>query len=326
LQLFLARLATDPATFQEYLRNPDEVVHEAGLSPLDRAALSTPVWHFLARLATDPGTLERYFSDPEEVVREAGLSPPDRAALKAMTETPVMAPPTPAAPEERHPSSAMNRPVRTGPTPSDQGEVIQVLKMAAYSLRRPVSLSVISGPSGLSVEPLAGELRGLLNGHGPTLAAAEEDIGRRFDELIRENRAIPPHARTPENERIARILGGLVDWERYERENPPKQPMWGQVREQRADGSLRIHWIIGPNELNDQEGDLRGPEVHPSLAAIPVGRWFYGVARSFPDHIEWVEDPEEVPDPRDPEARRALWESLPKVPANEPDCWPLKRS
>jgi hypothetical protein len=41
LQLFLARLATDPRTFEEYLRNPDEVMHEAGLSATDRAALQT---------------------------------------------------------------------------------------------------------------------------------------------------------------------------------------------------------------------------------------------------------------------------------------------
>jgi hypothetical protein len=41
LQLFLARLATDPRTFEEYLRNPDEVMHKAGLSAPDRAALKT---------------------------------------------------------------------------------------------------------------------------------------------------------------------------------------------------------------------------------------------------------------------------------------------
>jgi hypothetical protein len=102
--------------------------------------------------------------------------------------------------------------------------------------------------------------------------------------------------------------------------------MWGQVRERLADGSLRIYWVIGPNGARDREAILRSRDVHPSLAAIPVGRWFDGAARSYPDRIEWIEDAEEVPDPKDPEARRALWESLPKVAADQPDCWPLKQS
>jgi hypothetical protein len=41
LQLFLARLATDPASYEEYQRNPDEIMHEAGLSRADQAALKT---------------------------------------------------------------------------------------------------------------------------------------------------------------------------------------------------------------------------------------------------------------------------------------------
>jgi hypothetical protein len=39
LQLFLARLATDPTTYKEYLKNPNEVMHQAGLSAADQAAL-----------------------------------------------------------------------------------------------------------------------------------------------------------------------------------------------------------------------------------------------------------------------------------------------
>lgn len=46
LQLFLARLATDARTFEAYLRDPDEVFREAGLSAADRAALEaiSPSW------------------------------------------------------------------------------------------------------------------------------------------------------------------------------------------------------------------------------------------------------------------------------------------
>jgi hypothetical protein len=168
-----------------------------------------------------------------------------------------------------------------------------------------------------------GELRDLLFGRGPTLEAARDDFGRRFDRLIQENRAIPPHDRTPENERIARILDDLVDWELYRRENPLNQPMWGQVRERLADGSLRIHWVIGPNEASDDEGILQSQDVHPSLTEIPVGRWFYGTARCYPDHVTWVDPPEDAPDPEDRAARLEVWESLPIEYADEPGCWPV---
>ncbi len=204
--------------------------------------------------------------------------------------------------------------------------VIHVPGKAAYPLRRPVSLSVVSGSTGISIKPQGSDLQGLLAGCGPTLEAARDDFGRRFDRLIQENRAIPPHARTPDNERIVRILDDLVDWERYEQENPLTQPMWGQVRERRADGSLRIYWVIGSSGVEDREAILRSEDVHPSLAAIPISGWFYGSARCYPDHVSWIEPPDDAPDPEDRAARLELWESLPKVPADEPDCWPLRRS
>ena len=121
-------------------------------------------------------------------------------------------------------------------------------------------------------------------------------------------------------------MGELVDWERYERENPLVQPMWGQIREKRADGSLWIHWIIGPDSARDVEALLPARHVPLPLGGMEEGRWFYGTAKCYPDRIEWIDDPSDVPDPEDPVARQALWDSLPRIPADEPGCWPMKTS
>lgn len=222
------------------------------------------------------------------------------------------------------PSRALVAPEECPPDDTIQVlDVVRVPEKAAYPLRRPISLSVVPEPAGISIEPLGNELRGLLTGRGPTLETAKDDFGRGFDRLIQENRAIPPHARTSENEQIALILDDLVDWERYEQENPLIQPMWGQVRERRTDGSLRIYWVIGPNEIDDQEAILRSQDVHPSLANIPVGRWFYGAARCYQDRVDWIDPPGEAPDPEDEAARLEVWESLPIEYADEPGCWPV---
>jgi hypothetical protein len=196
----------------------------------------------------------------------------------------------------------------------------------SYPLKRPMALRVVEAPTQVIVRPLDLGLDEDLEGRGSSLGSAMEDFGRRFDLLIQQNRAVPPHARTPENQRIARILGELVDWDRYERDNPLVQPMWGQIRERQADGSLRIHWIIGPDRAHDSEAPLPARHVPTSLSEMEVGRWFYGTARCHPDRIEWIEEPLDVPDPEDPVARQALWDSLPRIPADEPGCWPLKTS
>ena len=100
--------------------------------------------------------------------------------------------------------------------------------------------------------------------------------------------------------------------------------MWGQVRERRADGSLGIHWVIGPDQARDAEAYCPLATFPSLLAEVEVGRWFYGTARCYPDHIEWIDEPVDVPDPNDPEARQALWDSLPRITADEPGCGPMK--
>ena len=57
---------------------------------------------------------------------------------------------------------------------------------------------------------------------------------------------------------------------------------------------------------------------------MEAGQWFYGTAKCYPDRIEWIDLPFEVPDPADPVARAELWDQLDVEYANEPGCWPAR--
>jgi RNA polymerase sigma factor (sigma-70 family) len=164
----------------------------------------------------------------------------------------------------------------------------------------------------------------LLFGTGENIDAALQDLGQRLHTLDQTHRSTPPHLRSRESEEVISVLSDLVDWDQYEAENPLVQPAWGRLDEI-GSGSHKIHWVIGPRGENDTAGILRSGEIPASLTQMSKGQWFYGTIRSFPDRIEWVEQPHAVPDPDDPEARRELWESLPKVFADQDGCWPLKR-
>ncbi len=201
---------------------------------------------------------------------------------------------------------------------------IPVPGKSAYPLRCPILLCVVMRSDGVSIQPLGDSLGHMLTAHGPTLEAALENFGRRFDLLVEANRAVPPHVRTPENQRIAGILDHLVDWYRYEQDNPLAQSMWGQVRARLADGSLLVFWLSGPNEARNREAVLPGRDVSRSLSEIHVNDWFYGSAKCFPDRVEWIDLPERAPAPDDMEARKVLFDNLPKEFADEPGCWPLK--
>lgn len=203
---------------------------------------------------------------------------------------------------------------------------IPSLSHNGYPLRRTYLVTI-----NLESDAVVAEIREVspivsLRGRGADVDSALDDLARVFDRIVRENHFIPPHVRKPENDRIDAILNHMVDWERYEEENPLVQPMWGRIRARRRDGSLRIHWITGPNEARDTEALLPSRDVPSSLGEMEVGRWFYGTARCYPDRVEWIEQPDIVPDPNDPEARRAAWDSIPKVPADQPGCWPMKQS
>jgi hypothetical protein len=217
------------------------------------------------------------------------------------------------------------RPFRT----SGSAQIIRLDRIpvpghSSYPLKRRFLATIIrEGPAvRISLTSMRPSL--LPSGSGPDLETALNDLGRHLQSMVLEHRNIPPHVRGPESSGMQRVLNHLVDWEQYERENPVIQPLWGRI-ESRTPVGLSIFWSVGPDGLQDKIGTLADKDVPASLSPIGVGQWFYGAAKCYPNRIEWVEEPHVVPDPTDLEARRALWESLPRVPADEPGCWPLKK-
>jgi hypothetical protein len=208
----------------------------------------------------------------------------------------------------------------------DRLSSISVPGKSAHPLKHPINLKVFEEPTQVTVHVAHPDLEGELLGHGPTLESSMYDLGRRFDRSVQHNRAVPPHAMTAENMRVVQGIDRLVDWEKYEKDNPLTQPMWGQVLSKRVDGSLRIHWIIGPNGARDAEALLPSRDVPSALDEIDVGHWFYGTAKCFPDRIEWVDPPLDAPDPEDPVARAQLWDQLDVEFTDEPGCWPARQS
>jgi hypothetical protein len=126
LKYFLARLATDPGTLAEYHRNPDEVMHEAGLSELDRAALkSADERAIVARLDAEGresppaskqsaanSAMPAYYI-PVYPWPPVTHDPMDRGPTPGVTHFPVMPPPqgVPLVPVPHIPTPVTHRPV-----------------------------------------------------------------------------------------------------------------------------------------------------------------------------------------------------------------------
>jgi hypothetical protein len=214
--------------------------------------------------------------------------------------------------ESFHQSSAVPIRVTRIPSPTHNG----------YPLRRTYLVTV-----NRESDQVVAEIREIaqaipLQGRGKDVASALGSLARAFDRLVRQHHFIPPHAREPESDRIDAILNHMVDWTRYKLENPTPQPLWGQIRRRTSRG-LTVRWLIGPGGLRDTTALLPVRNVPQSLAEMSDGDWFYGTAKCYPDRVEWEEQPDAAPDPNDPEARRALWDNIPRVPADQPGCWPL---
>ena len=194
----------------------------------------------------------------------------------------------------------------------------------SYPLRQPVTVRVrcLRGQFVARIERIPP--RKWVQGVGNSRETALADLGRSFDEAVSQNCRVPPHARTAANDRIATILDDLIDWQQYERENPLTQPFWGRIVAHLPDGGVRVRWLIGPEGCDDKTTVLSTDRTHPTLRRFKIGQWFHASVREFPDRVEWLEEPEEVSDPNDMEARRRAWEAIPVVLADQPDCWPLK--
>ena len=215
---------------------------------------------------------------------------------------------------------------RTKPVSTIKLTSIAVPNKPSYPLNCPLTFTVWQRLDRVTVVPSDLQDYEELRGSAPVFRQAFEDFGRRFDLWVQKHWRVPPHLRTSKDLRVVHILQRVVNWERYDAENPIVQPMWGRVQERLPNGSIRIFWVIGPHETQDEEAVLPKRDVVPALTEIDPGRWFYGTAKCYTDHVSWIEQPELAPAPDDEWARAILWQSLPTEVANEPHSWPLAQA
>jgi hypothetical protein len=193
-----------------------------------------------------------------------------------------------------------------------------------YPLRRAVL--VVFNRDGRKVTAELKEVAGILKirGVGMDEESALRDLEVQFEKLVREKVRVPPHVREKKDLPLVLVINCLVDWKRFDRENPLPTPLWGQVLKHRNGHSPRIRWLLGPNKIRKQTTPLPASHTHPFILELPEGQWFKGVVKEYPDRIEWVEPPYRVPDPTDPEERRRAWEAIPTIYADQPGVWPVK--
>jgi hypothetical protein len=195
-----------------------------------------------------------------------------------------------------------------------------------YPFRRPLYVRYVPHPAGFQVQ--SPELQAVpgLHGEGETEDAARLQLARNLHRLVEQHFRVPPHLQSDADRAVAQLLGELIDWERFNELHPVEQALWGQVVEQRPDGSLLVHWFLGPRDMRDQEGTLAPEEVHLRLVALKPGEWFYGSAKVYPEHIRWVRKPTGAPDPRDRRAVQQAWDRIPRTLVNEVAPWPRPAS
>ena len=194
-----------------------------------------------------------------------------------------------------------------------------------FPLRR-TQLVVLNRQKGCIIAELKEVSRILdLRGMGTDEDAALRDLERRFDQLVREKVRIPPHARRVQDDAVRDVVNHLVDWDQFARENPPSRLLWGKIEKVTPSGLPVIHWLASPEGLRDCSAVLPHKYWTPYFALLHQGDWFRGAARDYIDRVEWDEPPTCSPDPMDPKNRQAAWDAIPRIEANDPDAWPLKR-
>jgi hypothetical protein len=164
-----------------------------------------------------------------------------------------------------------------------------------------------------------------IRGIGGDEQSALRDLERQFDQLVREKVRIPPHALMASDEPIRAIVNHLVDWDQFDRENPSPALIWGRVVRHESSGRPTVHWLIGPGGIRNKTALLPRKYRTPYFNLLKPGEWFRGIIREYPDQIVWDEPPKQCQDPTDEQCRQAAWDAIPRVAADEPDVWPLKR-
>jgi hypothetical protein len=163
-----------------------------------------------------------------------------------------------------------------------------------------------------------------IQGIGADEDSAFSDLERRFDQLVREKVRIPPHAKRAQDHLIRTVVNHLVDWEQFERENPTPRLLVGRVIDATPFGHLKIHWLFGPQGIQNKTTPLAWHYQNAYFGVLQAGDWFQGVVLEFPVGVHWLEPPAKCPDPTDAANRQAAWDTIPRVEAHDPDTWPLK--
>src|SRR5262249_10230610 len=195
-----------------------------------------------------------------------------------------------------------------------------------YPLGRP--LLVLFNREGIIVTAEFKEVAAILDVRGVGLdeESALRDLEVRFEKLIREKVRIPPHARRRKDENIRLVINHLIDWEQFDRENPTPHLLWGRIAGHGASPRPTVYWLVGPDGLREQTRVLPHRLTSPYFLPLQTGDWFQAVVLEYPDRTEWVEPPLRSPDPTDPAVRKAAWEAIPRIVADKPGVWPLKKS
>jgi hypothetical protein len=216
---------------------------------------------------------------------------------------------------------------RRGVAPAARSRLIHRVRSAehpGYPLRRTQAVTFNYERDGVTAQlrEVSDVLK--LQGMGADEDQALRDLERQFDRLVQTKVRVPPHAQKPEDRAAAAIVNHLVDWEQFERENPPERPLWGRVVRHERGQRVQVRWLVGPGGVKAQTSYLSGPYLHPGLRRLQAGEWFKAVVKEYPDRVEWMESPYRVPDPEDLESRRAAWEAVPVIEASQPNAWPLE--
>jgi hypothetical protein len=217
---------------------------------------------------------------------------------------------------DRHGASHSVRPVRV--------DRLRSVEHNGYPLRR--AQLVVFNRRGRHVTASLSEVARILGikGVGTDEVSALQDLESQFDRLVRAKVRVPPHARKDRDEPVRAVVNHLVDWDRFASENPLPRPLWGQVVKKPLVGRMTIRWLLGPGGVRRETAPLPGRYSHARITEVSKGKWFRAVVKEYPDRIEWVEPPHQVPDPEDPVERKKAWSAIPVAVADDPDVWPLK--
>lgn len=192
-----------------------------------------------------------------------------------------------------------------------------------YPLREP--LFVVFGlHDGLTTSQFYGEGPSLsITGYGIGYEYSLLDLEKQFDHLVVNKVRIPPHTYEELDNEIRSVINKIVDWKKFELENPMAITLWGQILKESQLGGLAIFWLQGPNGISGVSL-ISNNFNHSNFELFLDGVWFRAVVKEYPDRVEWIEPPYIVPNPFDWERMYESWNSIPFVYADKENVWPKK--